>query len=137
MLTVRLVGRMIWLCGKEGERLFQGFLNSLDKKEFEVKRDMFRNGRLVVEIEQKHRDQDWKPSGLSVTSAKWWIYLFSDDAFIAVEVARLKKYIEINNSMELKTFAPRSYNPTRGYLLLEEDVSKLMASELYDTKEKK
>ena len=112
--------------------MFQEFLDSLDKKDFEIKRDMYRNGRLVVEMEQKHRDQDWKPSGLSVTTAKWWVYLFSDDAFLVVEVARLKKYIEINNQMELKTFAPRSYNPTRGYLLYPEDVSKLMASEVYD-----
>lgn len=97
---------------------------------------MHRNGRLVVEMEQKHRDQDWKPSGLAVTTAKWWVYLFSDDAFLVVEVARLKKYIEINSDMEKKTFAPRSYNPTRGYLLMAEDVSKLMASELYDTEEK-
>jgi hypothetical protein len=116
--------------------LFQQFLESLDKKDFEIKRDMFRNGRLVVEIEQKHRDQDWKPSGLSVTTAKWWVYLFSDDSFLAVEVQRLKKYIEVNSDMEKKTFAPRSYNPTRGYLLQPEDVSKLMASELYDTKER-
>ena len=112
--------------------MFQEFLDSLDKKDFEIKRDMYRNGRLVVEMEQKHRDQDWKPSGLSVTTAKWWVYLFSDDAFLVVEVARLKKYVEVNNQMELKTFAPRSYNPTRGYLLLSEDVSKLMASEVYD-----
>ena len=32
--------------------MFQKFLDSLDKKDFEIKRDMYRNGRLVVEMEQ-------------------------------------------------------------------------------------
>ena len=58
------------------------------------------------------------------------------DAFVAIEVARLKKYIEINNNIPLKTFAPFSANPTKGYLLMPEDVSLLLSSELYD-KEKK
>lgn len=116
--------------------MFQTFLESLDEKDFEIKRDMYRNGRMVVEILQKHRDQDWKPSGLSVTTAKWWVYLFSDDAFLVVEVARLQRYLDINDQIPLKTFAPRSPNPTKGYLLQAEDVTKLMSSELYDPKEK-
>ena len=116
--------------------MFQEFLDSLDEELFEIKRDSYRNGRMVVEIMQKPRDKDWKPSGLEVTKAKWWIYLFSDDAFVAVEVARLKKYLKINNNIPLKTFAPYSANPTKGYLLMPEDVSLLLSSELYD-KEKK
>ena len=116
--------------------MFQEFLDSLDEELFEIKRDSYRNGRMVVEIMQKPRDKEWKPSGLDITKAKWWIYLFSDDAFIAVEVARLKKYIEINNNIPLKTFAPYSANPTKCYLLMPEDVSLLLSSELYD-KEKK
>jgi hypothetical protein len=87
---------------------------------------------MVVEVEQNPNKKGWKPSGLMVTKAKWWIYLFSDDAFVAVEVDRLKKYLEINNEMEKKTFAAYSNNPTRGYLLYPEDVSKLISSELYD-----
>jgi len=49
-----------------------------------------------------------------------------------VEVVRLKKYLEINNNIPLKTFAPYSANPTKGYLLMPEDVSLLLSSELYD-----
>ena len=119
-----------------GESIIQGFLESLDDTLFEVKYDQYRNGRMVVVIMQKPRDKDWKPSGLAVTKAKWWIYLFSDDAFVAVEVARLNKYLEINNNIPLKTFAPYSVNPTKGYLLMPEDVNLLLSSELYD-KEKK
>ena len=117
---------------KSGEDLFEEFIKSLDDADFEIKRDMYRNGRMVVEMEQKPKDKDWKPSGLAVTKAKWWIYLFSDDAFVAVEVARLNKYLEINNNIPLKTFAPYSANPTKGYLLMPEDVNLLLSSELYD-----
>lgn len=49
-----------------------------------------------------------------------------------MEVDRLKRYLEINNEIELKEFVPHSNNPTKGYLLYPEDVSKLMSSELYD-----
>ena len=115
-----------------GEDIFQSFLESLNDALFEIKKDQYRNGRMVVEVEQNPNKKGWKPSGLMVTKAKWWIYLFSDDAFIAVEVDRLKKYLEINNEMEKKTFAAYSNNPTRGYLLYPEDVSKLISSELYD-----
>ena len=122
---------------KSGEDLFEAFIKSLDDADFEIKRDMYRNGRMVVEIMQKPKDKDWKPSGLDVTKAKYWVYMFSADAFSIIEVARLKKYLEINNKIPLKTFAPYSANPTKGYLLMEEDVIKLMSSELYDTKGKK
>lgn len=109
-----------------------GFLDSLDNELFEIKFDQYRNGRLVVEIEQNPQGKGWKPSGLMVTKAKWFVYVFSTQAFIAVEVARLKKYLEINNNIKLKEFAKFSNNPTKGYLLFPEDVSKLLSSELYD-----
>ena len=98
---------------------------------------MDRNGRMVVEMQQRPKGKEWKPSGLAITKAKYWVYLFSADAFSVIEVSRLKKYLKINNKIPMKTFAPYSANPTKGYLLMEEDVIKLMSSELYDTKEKK
>ena len=67
-----------------------------------------------------------------MAEADWWIYIFSPSAFAAFEVARMKKYIEINKDMELKEFAKYSENPSRGYLLYPEDVSKLLSSDLYD-----
>ena len=97
-----------------GESIFQSFLESLDDSLFEVKKDFYRNGRMMV------------------TKAKWWIYLFSDDAFVAVEVDRLKKYINNNSSLKKMTFAAQSTNPTKGFLLMPEDVSSLISSEQYD-----
>lgn len=115
-----------------GESLFQSFLESLDEELFEIKRDSYRNGRMVVEVEQNPRKTGWKPSGLMTSNAKWFIYLFSDDAFVAIETNRLKKYLEINNKIPLKVFAGYSANPTRGYLLYPEDITLLLSSELYD-----
>lgn len=93
---------------------------------------MYRNGRMVVEVQQNPGRKGWKPSGLATTKAKWFIYVFSPQAFIAVEVDRLKRYLEINNEIELKEFVPNSNNPTKGYLLYPEDINKLLSSELYD-----
>lgn len=76
--------------------------------------------------------KDGSRHGLMTTKAKWFVYVFSPQAFIAVEVDRLKRYLEINNEIELKEFVPHSSNPTKGYLLYPEDVNKLMSSELYD-----
>jgi len=87
---------------------------------------------MVVEVEQNPGRKGWKPSGLMVTQAQWWIYVFSPQAFVAVKVDRLKRYLEINNKIALKEFVPNSSNPTKGYLLYPEDVNKLMSSELYD-----
>ena len=115
-----------------GESIFQSFLESLDDSLFEVKKDFYRNGRMVVEVEQNPNKKGWKPSGLMVTKAKWWIYLFSDDAFVAVEVDRLKKYINNNSSLKKMTFAAQSTNPTKGFLLMPEDISSLISSEQYD-----
>jgi hypothetical protein len=87
---------------------------------------------MVVEIAQNPNGKGWKPSGLMVTKAKWWIYLFSNQSFVAIEVDRLKRYIEINDKIEVKEFAKWSPNVTRGYLLMPEDINKLLSSDLYD-----
>jgi hypothetical protein len=118
--------------GQQGEDLFEEFIKSLDDCKFEIKKDQYRNGRMVVEMEQNPRKKGWKPSGLAITEAKYWVYMFSNDAFIIIEVDRLKRYLEINNEIEKKTFAAYSNNPTKGFLLYPEDVSKLLASEVYD-----
>jgi len=118
--------------GKKGEGIFSQFLKSFDNAKFEVKFDQYRNGRMVVEVEQNPRNKGWKPSGLMVTKAEWWIYIFSQDAFVAIETERLKKFLEINDKIEKKTFAGNTENPTRGYLLFPEQVSDLISSRNYD-----
>lgn len=130
--------------GHKGEALVMGFLESLSAESFEVKSDRYRNGRMVIEMEQNPRrmldetgKQVWRKSGLAVTKAKWWVYVFSMDgdhgSFIVVSVKRLRKFIK-QNKKELKQvdFAKTSDNPARGFLVYPEQVMDLMVNSSYD-----
>lgn len=130
--------------GKSGEKLVNSFLKALGNGAFEVKTDRYRNGRMAVEVMQNPRrerdeqgNQKWKTSGLMVTKAKWWVYVFTLDgdegAFVIVSVKRLKKYINKNKkTLEMRDFAKNSDNPARGYILEPTDVTALLASSDYD-----
>ena len=87
--------------GHQGESVIKDFLESLEQGDFEVKTDRFRNGNMAVELYQNPRrqlDQDqnqvWVPSGLNITTAKWWVYQFTlGESFIIVSVTRLRSFI--------------------------------------------
>jgi hypothetical protein len=100
---------------------------------------------MVLEMEHNPRretDEEgkpkWKPSGLAVTKARWWVYVYTlDGSFIIVDVQRIKRYLKANkdrfNPKKYNNFAHRSSNPSRGYLLQPEDVMDLMINPAYDT----
>lgn len=122
--------------GQKGEKLVTDFLDAMESGSFEVKTDRYRNGRMVIEMEQNpRRSGDWKPSGLQVTQAKWWVYVFTlDGAFVMVSVPRIKRYIQQRQltSKDYKEFARGSQNPSRGFLLEAPEVVDLMTSPDYD-----
>lgn len=122
--------------GHKGEKLVTKFLDAMEAGSFEVKTDRYRNGRMVIEMEQNPRRSGiWKPSGLQVTKAKWWAYVFTlDGAFIMVATDRMRRYIEQRqlSAQDYKTFARNSQNPSRGFLLEPADVADLMTSPDYD-----
>jgi hypothetical protein len=130
--------------GHKGEALVTDFLDAISEGAFEVKTDRYRNGRMVVEMEQNPRlkkDEEgkavWKPSGLQVTKAQWWVYVYTlDGAFVIVSVPRLKRYLAKNsdrfNKKKYKQFAVRSGNPSAGYLLEPEDVMDMLINKEYD-----
>jgi hypothetical protein len=130
--------------GQQGEKFVQSFLDSLSGGAFEVKTDRYRNGRMAVEVEQnpfrkvdEEGTQVWKPSGINVTKAKWWVYVYTLDnnegAFIVVSVKRLKRYIQKNKkNLKMMDFARRSNNPARGWIIEPDQVMSMMYSELYD-----
>jgi hypothetical protein len=130
--------------GKKGEKLVEEFLESLSDGAFEVKTDRYRNGRMVVEMMQNPRrraDENgkpiWKPSGLQVTKAKWWAYVYTlDGAFVMVNVDRIKRYFKANPDRFSKKnyidFARTSSNPSKGFLLQPEDVMDMMINPAYD-----
>jgi len=120
--------------GKVGEELVQGFLNDISSGHLEVKTDRYRNGRMVLEIEQNPRNRGWKPSGVMVTEAKWWVYQYNlDGAFTIVSVDRIKRYINTHkDNMELRLFGTKGDNVARGYLLMPEQVTDLLINPDYD-----
>jgi hypothetical protein len=129
--------------GESSEELVKGFLNSLSGGDFEVKSDRYRNGRMIVETQQNpkaSKDIDgnliWCNSGINVTKAKWWVYVFSPDgAFIIVSVKRLKRYLRINNNRfneDTKKNLGGQDNPARGFLLYQNDITDLMTNKKYD-----
>jgi hypothetical protein len=122
--------------GHQGEKLVTDFLDAMSEGAFEVKTDRYRNGRMVIEMEQNPRRKgEWIPSGLQVTKAAWWVYVFTlDGAFVMVSVARIKRYIQQRQlgPKEYKEFARASQNPSRGFLLEAPEVVDLMTSPDYD-----
>jgi hypothetical protein len=122
--------------GHKGEKLVSDFLDAMESGAFEVKTDRYRNGRMVIEMEQNpRRSGNWIASGIQVTKAQWWVYVFTlDGAFIMVSVDRMKRYIAQRqlSSKDYKEFARGSQNPSRGFLLEPADVADLMTSPDYD-----
>jgi len=114
--------------GKVGEALVERFLDDISSGHLEVKTDRYRNGRMVLEVEQNPRGRGWKPSGVMVTEAKWWVFQYNlDGAFTVVSVARIKRYIAIHaDNMELRVFGSRGDHVARGYLLMPEQVTDLL-----------
>jgi hypothetical protein len=130
--------------GQRGEYMVVRFLDDLQADSFEVKSDRYRNGKMVIEMEQNPRratdengERVWKKSGLAVTKAKWWVYVFSIDgqhgSFVVVSVKRLRRFIAKNKkSLQWVDFAKNSDNPARGYLIAPEQVMDLMINSAYD-----
>jgi len=130
--------------GQQGEKLVEDFLESLSDGAFEVKTDRYRNGRMVVEMmhnPRKRVDENgkpvWKASGLQVTKAKWWAYVYTlDGAFVMVSVDRLKRFLKAHpdrfNPKKYVDFAKTSSNPSKGFLLEPTDVMEMMINPDYD-----
>lgn len=130
--------------GEKGEGEIRSFLETVISGDIEVKTDRYRNGRMVVETQQNPRGQKdaegnaiWVPSGINVTTAKWWVYIFTlDGSFVVVATDRLKRYLTVNrhkfNESTKRTFAATSDNPSRGFLLMPDDVLDLLINTDYD-----
>jgi hypothetical protein len=119
--------------GRAGEAELVEFFNAVQGSSVEVKSDRYRNGRMAVETQQKPAGGEWKQSGINVTQAQWWAYRFGPGAFVLVSVPRLKKYLRLNRGLlQKRDFAAGSDNPSRGFVLMPDQVQELLTSEWYD-----
>ena len=75
--------------GKAAEAEAQAFVDDLRGAAVEVKADRYRNGKMVVETQQRPAGKDWQHSGINVTTARWWAYRLAPGSFLLVEVERL------------------------------------------------
>jgi hypothetical protein len=124
--------------GLAGEEVIKQFLKDVSGGKIEVKTDRYRNGRMVVETQQKPVGrEDWVDSGINVTQAEWWVYQYGlDGAFHVISVPRLKRYLRAQKSrFNDKSKISLGYmgdNPARGYLLYPNDVTDMLTNPKYD-----
>lgn len=129
--------------GHSGEEFVKRFYESVIQGAAEIKTDRYRNGRMVIETEQnprrrvdEHGVPIWQLSGINVTTAAWWIYVYSlNEAMTIISVPRLKRFLRANiatGAIRKEEFAKNSDNPARGFLLMPEQVMEMLYSEKYD-----
>ena len=123
--------------GQIGEALVAVMLDALVGGSFEIKTDRYRNGNMVVETDQNPGLSGWKKSGINVTKADWWVYVYALDGGITiVHTARLKRYLRLNrhlfNEETKRNFAEGSDNPARGFILKPRHVMDLLINKKFD-----
>lgn len=123
--------------GHQGEEYFSSILDALASGSYEIKTDRYRNGRMVVETNQNPQNAGWKLSGINVTKADWWVYVYSmDGGVVVISVERLKRYLKMNKNIWNETtksiFAESSDNPSKGFLLQQEHVMDMLINKCYD-----
>jgi hypothetical protein len=130
--------------GQNGEKSIIEFAKAIGSGAVEVKTDRYKNGKMVVETHQSpgnRKDIDgkniWVPSGLNVTKAEWWVYIYSvDQSFVMFKVDRLKRYLrahpEVYNNSTKRTMAPNSDNPALAWIVEKNDVINMISSAQYD-----
>lgn len=78
--------------GQVGEQKTATILDALHHGRIEVKTDYGSNqtGNLYIEYEKEDRDGNWVPSGIAVTEADAWAFVF-EDGIIFVDTGALKE----------------------------------------------
>lgn len=98
--------------GGEAERLF-GEVLLLPFESVEVKRDgrAHETGNLFIEAEQ---GSPWRPSGLSVTKARLWVFVLASGTMIVETPERLR---ELTAGLPLVEQKRDGLTPARGFVL--------------------
>lgn len=123
--------------GKVGEQFVSAMLDSLLNGSFEIKTDRYRNGNMVVETDQNPGLRGWKKSGINVTKAQWWVYVYAlDGSMTIVHMDRLKRYLRMNKNLfnegTKRIMAENSDNPAKGFILKPRHVMDMLINKKYD-----
>lgn len=130
--------------GHIGEESVKKFYSAVVQGASEVKTDRYRNGRMVVETQQnarRRKDENglpvWENSGINVTKADWWIYIYSlGQGFVIVSVQRLKRFLRAHperfNEETKRLLGSGGDNPAKGFILEPHEVMRMLYSEEYD-----
>ena len=77
------------------------------------------------------------PSGLNVTKAVWWVYIFAvDESFVMFKVDRIKRYLRslpnLYNENTKRVMAPNSENPALAYVVQKSETINMLSKKDYD-----
>jgi hypothetical protein len=113
------------LCLQFGEKYENELQKILESKQIELKTDRVcqTTGNVFVEFESRG-----KQSGISVTTAIYWVYClwtdkFKDQTYVFIPTRRLKKLIKDN---EYRIMKGGDNWTSKGYLIPKEDLLKLV-----------
>jgi len=130
--------------GQKGEQSIVRFARIIGSGAVEVKTDRYKNGNMVIETHQNPKgaltadgERLWVPSGLNVTKATWWVYVFAvDESFVMFTVDRLKRYLRINANIytpeSKQIMAPNSENPARAWVIKKPETINMLSDRRYD-----
>jgi hypothetical protein len=103
--------------GRQGELLVADLLGQLGagQASYEVKRERYANARFYVEEYQNPRGRGWKPSGINVTTAEYWVFVKPGGFVIWVPVVELRRLLDAGKGLAREE--RDGDNPTRGRLV--------------------
>lgn len=105
--------------GELGEELARSIFDGTMR--VEVKRKRKKDNLFYLEMEQKPRGKDWKPSGLATTEADYFAFVVGNTEVLHFfPTFKLRALVQSGKCKPVATFD--SANPTKGYLVSLEQV---------------
>jgi hypothetical protein len=102
--------------GRQGELLVADVLRQIANGDarVEVKTSRFSDWFLFVEVQQRPRGCDWRPSGIAATSAEYWAFVKPNGCILLAPTEELRKHVATS---QLVGGGENGDNPTKGVLV--------------------
>lgn len=89
--------------GQEGERSVYAAIRAMNQGTVEVKTERYANGNLFIETHQGGGSGTYRPSGINVTKAEFWVYLKPGGIIIFFPTQAIRDYIDSLDEPEWPT----------------------------------